>query len=110
MTVAKLRATDPEASHSQMPRIGFHARFPDHGIDESWFAELVASEARIRLVHTTPLRSSLLAGVMPVLRAQGEPYASGSIDAQHAVMAAAHQEGVKVLLDGQGADELLGRI
>jgi asparagine synthase (glutamine-hydrolysing) len=46
--------------------------------------------------------------VLAVLRAQGEPYGGGSINAQHAVMAAAHGEGIKVLLDGQGADELLG--
>ena len=50
----------------------------------------------------------LLPSVIPVLRAQGEPYISASIDAQYAVMAAAHRERVKVLLDGQGADELLG--
>ena len=46
--------------------------------------------------------------MLPVLQAQGEPFASGSIVAQHAVMGAAHAEGIKVLLDGQGADELLG--
>ena len=107
-TVAKLRADDTQEAHSQMPRLGFHARFPEHGIDESSYAELVARKAGVRLVHTTPVGSPLLRSVLPVLRAQGEPYASASIDAQHAVMAAAHEERIKVLLDGQGADELLG--
>jgi asparagine synthase (glutamine-hydrolysing) len=95
-------------NHEQVPRLGFHARFPDHGIDESAFAELVARQAGIRLVHTTPAGYPLLSTVLPVLRAQGQPYGGGSINAQYAVMAAARGEGIKVLLDGQGADELLG--
>jgi len=107
-TVAHLRAAEATEAHAQMPRLGFHARFPGNGIDESGYAELVAEATGIRLTHTTPAGSPLLATVLPVLRAQGEPFASASIGAQHAVMAAAHEAGVKVLLDGQGADELLG--
>ena len=107
-TVAKLRGEEATPAHAQMPRLGFHARFPDHGIDESRYAELVAESAGMGLIHTTPVGSPLLASVLPVLRAQGEPYASASIDAQYAVMAAAHEARIKVLLDGQGADELLG--
>jgi asparagine synthase (glutamine-hydrolysing) len=107
-TVAKLRAEEPSGEHEQMPRLGFHARFPDKGIDESGYAELVARHTGIELTHTSPAGSPLLASILPVLRAQGEPYASASIDAQHAVMAAAHDARIKVLLDGQGADELLG--
>ena len=107
-TVAELRGGDPDKAHAQVPRLGFHARYPAHGIDESPYAELVARQAGIRLVYTAPADLPLLPSVIPVLRAQGEPYISGSIDAQYSVMAAAHGEHVKVLLDGQGADELLG--
>jgi asparagine synthase (glutamine-hydrolysing) len=39
--------------------------------------------------------------------AQGEPFGSTSIYAQYRVFEAAHQSGIKVMLDGQGADELL---
>jgi asparagine synthase (glutamine-hydrolysing) len=106
-TVAELSGGGGEV-HEQVPRLGFHARFPEHGIDESPFAELVARQAGIRLVYTTPTGHPLLSAVLPVLRAQGEPYGGGSTDAQYAVMAAAHEERIKVLLDGQGADELLG--
>ena len=108
MTVSELLATERSSEHEQAPRLGFHARFPDDGVDESAYAELVAQKAGIRLVHTTPAGAPLLGAVLPVLRAQGEPFVSGSIVAQHAVMGAAHAEGIKVLLDGQGADELLG--
>ena len=107
-TVAELRAGDHDLDHAASPRLGFHARFPSDGVDESAYAELVARKAGIRLIHTTPTGYPLLQSVMPVLQAQGEPFASASIVAQHAVMAAAHNEAIKVLLDGQGADELLG--
>lgn len=95
-------------ANEQIPRLGFHARFPEQGMDESRYAELVARRAGIRLVYRTPVPHGLLEAVLPVLRAQGEPYGGASINAQHAVMSAAHDEGLKVLLDGQGADELLG--
>jgi asparagine synthase (glutamine-hydrolysing) len=39
---------------------------------------------------------------------QDEPFQSTSIFAQWCVMRLAHRTGVTVLLDGQGADELLG--
>ena len=107
-TVAELSADDRGKGHTQMPRLGFHARFPGQGVDESGYAEMVARRAGLRLIHTTPAGTPLLARVLPVLRAQGEPYQSSSVNAQHAVMAAAQAEAVKVLLDGQGADELLG--
>lgn len=95
-------------ANEQVPRLGFHARFPEEGIDESRYAEMVAALAGIRLIYRTPMPNGLLEAVLPVLRAQGEPYGGASINAQHEVMSAAHDEGLKVLLDGQGADELLG--
>jgi asparagine synthase (glutamine-hydrolysing) len=99
---------DGAASHEQAPRLAFHARFPDYGIDESAYAELVAERSGVRLIHCTPAGRPLLRAVLPVLRAQGEPYGGLTVNAQYAVMSTAHQEGLKVLLDGQGADELLG--
>ena len=107
-TVAELVAADGRAPHQQAPRFAFHARFPDAGIDESRYAELVARRSSVRIFYQTPAGTPFLATLMPVLQAQGEPYGGASINAQHAVMRAAHEQGLKVLLDGQGADELLG--
>ncbi len=42
-----------------------------------------------------------------ILRAQGEPFGSTSIYAQYRVYKLARERGVTVMLDGQGADELL---
>ena len=76
-----------------MPRLGFHARFPDRrhrriAVRRARRAARPGSGSSTR--RPTGRRS--WRRVLPVLRAQGEPYASGSIDAQHAVMAAAHRE------------------
>ena len=42
-----------------------------------------------------------------MIRAQGEPFGSTSIYAQFKVFQAAKEQGIKVTLDGQGADEML---
>jgi asparagine synthase (glutamine-hydrolysing) len=42
-----------------------------------------------------------------LIKIQGEPFGSTSIYAQYRVFKAARQEGITVMLDGQGADELL---
>jgi asparagine synthase (glutamine-hydrolysing) len=108
-TVARLRSAGVSSQdHEQVPRLAFHARFPADGVDESSYAEAVAASNGVRLVYRTPSGHPLLGAILPVLRAQGEPYGGASINAQYAVMAAAHDERLKVLLDGQGADELLG--
>lgn len=42
-----------------------------------------------------------------MIRAQGEPFGGTSIYAQYRVFKAAHEAGIVVTLDGQGADEIL---
>ena len=102
------RESDRQSTREQPARLAFHARFPSHGIDESTYAIEVARLSQTRLIESTPSSRPFLGSVVAVLRAQGEPYAGASIHAQFALMAAAHSNGLKVLLDGQGADELLG--
>lgn len=61
--------------------------------------------ARPTFISADPARvQTSLAGVV---RAQGEPFGSLSILAQHEVYRRVAEEGVKVILSGQGADELL---
>ena len=107
--LAGINGSGPDPTrHEQQPRFAFHARYPDEGVDESRYAEMVAAAAGISLVFQAPRARGLLRSLLPALRAQGEPFGGASILAQHAVMEAAHATGLKVLLDGQGADELLG--
>src|SRR5690606_28759400 len=50
----------------------------------------------------------LVADLDDLVRVQGEPFGSTSIYAQYRVFRLAKELGFDVLLDGQGADELLG--
>jgi asparagine synthase (glutamine-hydrolysing) len=61
----------------------------------------------MELVFRTPIVTSVFDAIRPVLRAQGEPFGGTSVIAQYAVMEAAASRNLKVLLDGQGGDELL---
>ncbi len=85
----------------------FTAYFEDAGFDERPYAEAVvardARRAALGLVHGRAARR----GPADVVEAQGEPFGSTSIVAQWYVMRGARAAGVKVMLDGQGGDEVL---
>lgn len=95
------------SGHERAPRLAFHVRFPEQGVDESRYADLVARQSGLELVYRSPTMSAVVETILPVLRAQGEPFAGSSVFAQFALMQAAHSRDVKVLLDGQGGDEVL---
>lgn len=64
-----------------------------------------ASAAAVYKVQPTPLE--LTADLDRLIYTQDEPFASTSIYAQYRVFQLARQAGITVMLDGQGADELL---
>lgn len=76
-------------------------------ISEERWVDLVGCEveATVHKVRATP--DELLRDLDRLLLAQGEPFTSTSIYAQYRVFQLAHENGVKVMLDGQGADEIL---
>lgn len=51
---------------------------------------------------------NLIEDLEQLIATQDEPFGSTSIYAQHQVFKAAANQGIKVMLDGQGADEMLG--
>lgn len=74
--------------------------------EERWIDQVaVAVGAASHKVVLEP--EHLLQDLDALIRAQAEPFASTSIYAQYSVFQRAQAEGVKVMLDGQGADELL---
>lgn len=74
---------------------------------EERYARLVAERTGARL-HTTDGDEARIGDVLDALvRIQGEPFASTSIQAQAAVYRLVRATGIKVTLDGQGADETL---
>jgi len=89
------------------PQLAFFAQFREAGIDERPYVDAVVAATGVRLHTTTPDTDLFLESLPGILHAQDEPFVSTSIVAQYHVMRIAHEAGVKVLLDGQGADEML---
>jgi asparagine synthase (glutamine-hydrolysing) len=85
----------------------FTAFFDQPGYDERPYAEAVVERTRSQ-PHWITFDSRELIDVLPsIVRAQDEPFGSTSIVAQWFVMREAKRAGLKVMLDGQGADEIL---
>jgi asparagine synthase (glutamine-hydrolysing) len=84
-----------------------HARATEPGLDERDHARTAAEAAGAMLHEVTPEGSELFDRLDELVWAQDEPFASPSIFAQYKVMEQAKSLGLKVMLDGQGADEQL---
>lgn len=80
----------------------------DPQISEERWIDLVADAAGAQVHRTRPEAHDLTADLERLIDIQGEPFGSTSIYAQHRVFGAARAAGLRVMLDGQGADELLG--
>jgi asparagine synthase (glutamine-hydrolysing) len=96
------------AHHGHERQKTITAFFDDAGYDERPYARAVVreTEADARWVSFTP--EELVANLPAIVRAQGEPFGSTSICAGWFVMREAGAAGLKVMLDGQGGDELFG--
>ncbi|HVG12559.1 MAG TPA: asparagine synthase (glutamine-hydrolyzing) [Flavisolibacter sp.] len=86
----------------------FTAAFPGYEKDERPFASAVAAKFDLKH-HVVEIRATEIPELMAeAMRHQEEPIGSASALAQFEVYKAAKAHGVTVLLDGQGADEILG--
>lgn len=75
--------------------------------DESDFIRAVVEEREIEAHYVCPSIDDLLAELDRIIWHQDEPFGSTSIYAQWSVFRLAAETGMKVMLDGQGADEQL---
>lgn len=80
----------------------------DPALSEERYIDIVGESAGAVMHKVQPEPKELVADFEDLIHAQGEPFGSTSIYAQHRVFRLAHQVGIKVMLDGQGADEILG--
>ncbi len=85
----------------------FSAVFPGFEKDESAYIKEVSENLNIRNFQFTPTADLLISEFEKMAYHQEEPFPSSSIYAQYKVFELAKQHSVKVLLDGQGADEIL---
>lgn len=86
----------------------FSARFDDYEKDEGAYIELVSNHFQTKQYDKWITSVNFEEQFERLLYYQDEPFQSGSIFAQYCVYETAKNEGVKVVIDGQGADELLG--
>lgn len=85
----------------------FSAVFPGFEKDESGHIQTLTQHFSLQNHPTTPTAAGLIRDFERLVHHQEEPFLSSSIYAQFNVFGLAASHGVKVLLDGQGADELL---
>ncbi len=86
----------------------FTSCFEDENFDEQKWARLVVEQTQAHWYKTFPTREALTKDLETLIYAQDIPMFSSSTYAQFRVMQLVQEQGVKVVLDGQGADELFG--
>lgn len=75
--------------------------------DETDYIQHVVEKTQVKAHYTTPELNSLFDQLEKLVWHQDEPFGSTSIFAQWEVFKLAHENSIKVMLDGQGADEQL---
>jgi asparagine synthase (glutamine-hydrolysing) len=85
----------------------FSAVFPGFEKDEARYISIVTNHFGTESYTVTPTAQDFALDFEQLLRQHEEPFQSSSIYAQYKVYALAKQQGIKVILDGQGADETL---
>jgi asparagine synthase (glutamine-hydrolysing) len=85
----------------------FTAIFPGFEKDESVFSKRIADKFGLQQFTVAVSAADLINDLEKIFYHQEEPLGSASVYAQYKVFELAKQQEVKVLLDGQGADETL---
>lgn len=96
------------ASESKIQLRSVTAVFKDVEINEKAYADDVIQHIGINGVFVEPSLKDLISNIDAMHYSQDFPTASSSVFAQWCVFDAAAKLGIKVMLDGQGADEQLG--
>ena len=102
---AELRDTDSSRSYVHHG-FGYVPRDPRYS-EQSYMAD-VARKAGASLTYVRPSLERFTEVIVPVVRHHDEPFGSTSMVAQWFVFEQAREAGIKVMLDGQGADETIG--
>lgn len=101
-TIVGLVSKNKENNHT------FSARFPGFAKDEGHFIHLISQTFKTNHHDIIVNEDELLPELDKLLYHQEEPFQTGSIFAQYCVYREARKNNVIVMLDGQGADEILG--
>lgn len=102
VAMAARRALGPDAPLRSLSYIADEAELSE----ERWI-DIVNAAAALKGHKERPAAADLRGELDALLDAQDEPFGGLSVFVQHRLFAAAARLGLKVMLDGQGADELL---
>lgn len=100
--VSAIRKVNPDQEIHSFSFIGSR-----EDINEEKWIDLVAREKGCVTHKVAATSEDLEADIGNLVRVQGEPFRTTSIYAQYLVFKLAADNGIKVMLDGQGADELM---
>jgi len=85
----------------------FSLVFPGLEIDESQYQKAIVNKCNVEWYKTTFTAKDVLRDLEDLIQTQEEPFFTLSIYGQYRVMKLAREHAMKVLLDGQGSDEIL---
>ena len=105
-TASQILTSDSRLPASDSLLSSFTAIFPGFDKDESLFAGQVARQFNLQPFTIEITVNDLINDWEKFLHYQEEPFATASAFAQYKVYELAKKHNVKVLLDGQGADEI----
>jgi asparagine synthase (glutamine-hydrolysing) len=94
-------------SAKHMDVTGFSYGHPNDGFSEGKSIQAVIDKTAAKVAYCSPDARTLTSALWETLDVQGAPFAGGSVVAQYLVCRAAREQGVIVLLGGQGGDETL---
>jgi asparagine synthase (glutamine-hydrolysing) len=105
----RLLLAEPSVSASALGKRlkTFSSCYDDARFDERSYIEAVVAQTGAEAHYTCPSPQKLLQVVEKLVWHQDEPFGGLSVFAQWCVMELAAAHGVRVMLDGQGGDELL---
>lgn len=95
------------SSQNNKKFLAIHSKSIEEENDESKYARLVSEISNIDLHEIEPSTTEIKNSVDEVIYTQEEPFGGPSIFMQYFVMKKSNSVGCKVLLDGQGGDEVL---
>lgn len=105
-TVASIAAPLYQASAGR-PFSGITAISEQVSNDESKYAEQVIEHSQMNWIQVRPSYDDFVDSLPHLVLTQEEPFGGPSLTMQYFVMKTAREQGIPVLLDGQGGDETL---
>lgn len=95
------------ASELDTPVDTYSLSYPNQKVDESNYAQLVSNKYNLKSHSITTSEDYLLNNLDTLVYQQDEPFVGATVMAQYHIYEQAREDGFKVIIGGQGGDEIL---